>query len=141
MSEPLVLVDSSAWVAHLTDQPSDIASEIADILLPARRVAINAVIRIEVLTGALNETQYVELEERFAGLRALELTASVWRLAERTRFSLRKHGLLVSVPDVVIASCAMAYDCELLHADRHFNLIAKHAPLKTYTPTRVRRVW
>ena len=139
MSNPLVLVDSSAWIAHLTDQPSEIASEIADILLPAHRAAINAVVRIEVLTGASNEAQYTELEERLSGLPFLGLTESVWRLAERARFELRTKGVLISVPDIVIAACAIAYGCELLHLDRHFDLIAKHAPLKIYKPSRSQR--
>jgi len=40
--------------------------------------------------------------------------------------------------DVSIASCAIVYDCQLLHRDRHFDLIAKHAPLKIYKPARSR---
>ncbi len=104
-------------------------------LLRVHRIAINDVVRLEVLTGALNEAQYAELADTFLGLHVLPLSDAIWRRAERLRFELRQKGHLVPVPDVLIASCALIYDCELVHADRHFDAVARVTPLSIYQVT------
>jgi len=131
MSERLVLVDSSVWITHLLGRSGAHAHAARDLLLD-NRVAINAVIRLELLTGARDETQYAELEGTLDGLHFLELTAAVWRRAERLRFQLKRQGHIVPLPDVVIASCSLIYNCELLHADRHFDRIAHATALRTH---------
>ena len=132
MSSRLVLADSSAWVSHLTGQGNAAAAAVAE-LLRAHRVAVNEVIRVEVLTGAKDEAQYAELADALYGLHALPISGAVWGRAERLRFELRRKGQVVPVADVLIASCALLYDCELLHADRHFNMIARLAPLRIWS--------
>lgn len=131
MSDRLVLVDSSAWIAYLLGQPTAPARAIP-ALLRAHRVAVNPVIEAELLTGAKDDAQYAALEDTLGGLHLLELTHAVWRRAARLRFELRQAGTLVPLPDVVIACCALAYDCSLLHMDRHFDRIAARTPLKRY---------
>ncbi len=131
MSERLVLVDSSVWITHLLGRSGAHAHAARDLLLD-NRIAINAVIRLELLTGARDETQYAELEGTLDGLHFLELTAAVWRRAERLRFQLKRQGHIISLPDVVIASCALIYNCELLHADRHFDRIAHATALRIH---------
>ena len=133
MSEPLVLVDSSVWIRHLTRHAAD-ASRHIDELLNAHRVATNAVIRLELLTGARDEAQYADLEDALHGLHDLPLSDAVWRRAERLRFTLRSRGRVIPVPDVLIACCALVHDCAILHADRHFDAIARATPLKIYHP-------
>ena len=135
MSKRLVLIDSSAWISHFTKQASAPARSMSD-LLSGDRAAVNDVIRLELLTGARDEVQYAELDDVLRGLHPLELSGTVWRRAERLRFALRRGGHLIPVPDVLIACCALIYDCELLHADRHFDVIARTAPLKIYHANR-----
>jgi len=133
MSERLILVDSSAWIRYLSDRDSAHTRSITH-LLADHRVAINSVIRVELLAGAKDEKQYARLEDVLEGLHALELVDAVWRRAERLRFELGRKGPLVPVPDLVIACCAVIYDCGLLHTDRHFDQIAQSMALKTYHP-------
>lgn len=134
MSSRLVLADSSAWVSHLTGQRTA-ASAAIDDLLRVHRIAINEIVRLEVLTGVLNESQYAELADTFLGLHVLPISDAIWRRAERLRFELRQQGHLVPVPDVLIASCALLYGCELLHADRHFDVVARLTPLRVHHVT------
>lgn len=134
MSDRLVLADSSAWISHLSGQRTAVSSAMGE-LLRVHRIAINAVIRLEVLTGALHEAQYGELAEAFRGLHALPLSDAIWSRAERLRFDLRRNGHLIPVPDILIAACALLYDCELLHADRHFDVIARVTPLRVHHAT------
>ena len=131
MSERLVLVDSSVWVSYLLGQKESPAHSVERLLLD-HRVAVNAVIRVELLTGAKDEAQYAELEDAFKGLHFLELTDAVWRRAERLRFELRRAGCLIPLPDVLIACCALVYHCELLHSDRHFDRIAGSTAVKIH---------
>lgn len=131
MSNRLVLADSTAWVSHLTGQRAAISEAMGE-LLRAHRIAINAVIRMEVLTGALDEAQYAELADLFQGLHVLPLSDALWSRAERLRCELRRKGHVVPVPDVLIACAALIYDCDMLHADRHFDLIARFTSLKVH---------
>ncbi len=134
MSNQLVLVDSSAWVSYFTGQRHTESTAIEPLLL-AHRVAINEVVRLELLTGARDEAQYAELDDTLQGLHRLAMSGAVWRTAERLRFELRCNGHVVPVPDVLIASSALLSGCELLHADRHFNLIARFTALKLHRAT------
>ena len=134
MSSRLVLADSSAWVSHFTGQGNTASAAIGE-LLRAHRVAVNEVIRVELLTGAKDEAQYAELDDALRGLHLLPISGAVWGRAERLRFELRRKGHVVPVPDTLIASCALLYDCELLHADRHFDTIARLTPLRIHRAT------
>ncbi len=131
MSEQPVLIDSSAWISYLLGQKESLARSV-EKLLEDHRAAINSVIRAELLTGAKDEAQYAELEDAFQGLHFLELTDAVWRRAERLRFELRQAGRLIPLPDVLIACCALVYNCELLHSDRHFDRIAGSTAVKIH---------
>lgn len=131
MSSRLVLVDSSAWVNYLVDQKSGVWDRITG-LLQDHRVAANEVVRLEVLTGARDETEYAELADQFEGLYPLPFTGAVWKRAERLRFDLRRKGHVIPTPDILIAACAVIYDCELLHTDKHFDLIHRYVPLKIF---------
>ncbi len=135
MSRRLVLIDSSAWISYLAGAPRAPSRTIETLLLN-HQAAVNSIIRIELLTGARDEAQYAELEDDLRGLRVLALPDAVWRRAERMRFQLKQVGRLIPIPDVIIACCALVHGCELLHLDRHFDLIARTAPLKIYHLTR-----
>jgi predicted nucleic acid-binding protein len=135
MSSRLVLVDSSAWITHFTGRDATLSRRLQELLL-ANRAAINAIIRLELLTGANNEAQYAELDDALRGLPLIELSAPVWAEAERLRFRLRRAGHLIPVPDVVIGACAIIHQCELFHGDRHFDVMARRTPLRVYAPAR-----
>ena len=136
MGASLVLVDTSAWVPFIRRQIAE-ASEEIDRLLAAERVASNSVVIAELLIGARDERQYHEFEADLGMLPNLPLTERVWETVSRVGFTLQRRGATVPLPDVVIAACALIHGCELFHHDRHFDLIARYAPLKFYKPTRM----
>ncbi len=135
MSKRLVLIDSSIWVSYLSRQPLAPARDVQE-LLQSHRAAVNPIIRIEVLTGARDEAQYAALDDALRGLHQLPLSEAVVQRAERLRFELRRQGHLIPVPDILIASSALIYNCDLLHADQHFTFIAHAIPLKCYRAAR-----
>ena len=135
MSELLVLVDTSAWIPFIRGGRHD-TSDTLDQLLAARHVATNDVVNAELLIGAKDHQGYQEFESDLGAIPHLALDRKVWARVGRLGFALKRQGLSIPVPDLAIAACAMEYGCALLHADRHFELIAKHAPLKIYKPAR-----
>ena len=101
-------------------------------LIGQKRATINWLIRIELLTGALTAESYRELEGDLSALRQLELTNVVFQTACVLRWQLQRRGVTIPLVDVLIAACAIHYDCTLLHDDHHFRLLARHTPLKLY---------
>lgn len=131
MSNARVLVDTSIWVPYLRGNPQDSAHPIR-LLGEEDRLATNWLIRVELLSGAASDRDYAILADQLEQLHQVAMNDEAWSAAARLRWLLHRKGILVPVVDVAIASSAIVNDCELLAADRHFDLIAKHAPLKLY---------
>ena len=132
MSEPLVLVDASIWIRYFRGHPADPQCALLISLIQQQRPVTNWLIRLEVLSGTLDEETYRIRDADFAELRQLELTDTVYQSASALRWQLQRRGVTIPVVDTVIAACAIQYDCALLHDDQHFRLIARHAPLRLH---------
>lgn len=137
MSKELVLVDTSIWLAVSQPRHAPLKVEVAT-LQAANRIAVNWLIKTELLTGAKDEHDFRQLEDALNGLHQLALHEGIWRETASLRFQLRNKGVLLPLVDAAIASCAMVYECALLHLDRHFDMIARHAPLKVFKPKHVK---
>ena len=138
MSDRLILVDTSAWITYLR---SETGAEPYPLhgLGQNDFLATNSLIRVELLSGAADEGDYRVLEHQLSMLRDVALNESVWAYAARLRWTLCRKGLTIPVADIVIASSAIVQGCEMLYEDRHFDLIAKHAPLRVYAQARARK--
>lgn len=101
-------------------------------LLTEDRVAINEIIKTELLIGAKNVQQYQELQDDLAVLPHIPLTETVWDSARRLGFSLARKGFSIPLSDLVIAASAICYEYDLFHLDRHFETISRYATLKLY---------
>jgi predicted nucleic acid-binding protein len=53
----------------------------------------------------------------------------IWDKASLLVFNLRRKGITIPHTDILIAACAMSEGCVLLHADNHFDIIARHTDL------------
>ena len=133
---PLVLIDTSAWISALHGTTPFVQA--IDQLLAARRAATNHVIVTELLIGAKTFPDYQEFENDLTVLPHLSLTEEVWSEGGRLGFDLRRRGIAASIPDLIIAACAIVHGCEFLGADHDVELIGRHAPLKRYNPVRGR---
>ena len=136
MRKRLVLVDSSAWIHFLRAAGSHPTASALQHILQEDLVATNWLIRLELLSGTSTDDAYQSLDEDLAALRQLDFTESLFHAASRLCWQLARRGVAVPVIDSLIAACALHYDCALLHDDRHFRLIARHAPLRLH-PLRV----
>jgi len=125
MSGDLVLIDTSVWIQALRKSaPPAMKDEVAR-LLAENRVAISPMIRLELLGGTRSAGEFDRLKGRLSALHELPADEANWDLATRLSFELRQQGKVVPYIDVLIAAAAMVGGCLLLHADRHFDLMAE----------------
>lgn len=124
------LVDSSAWIFALRRRPSEAIQRRIRELAELDAVAICGLVELEILGGATNETEYQQLERQLRGLHRLPTDEADWNSAARLAFSLRRSGVTVPFPDLLLAALALRHGAILVHADRDFDLIANHSPLR-----------
>ena len=136
---PTHLADTSAWIEGLRPGGKEAWTSELKRLVTDRKVGIQPIIRVELLSGAISDAEYRRLEVTLGALPQLDLTNAVWQEAEHLGFRLRRRGLSVPVTDLIIASTAIANRCILLHRDRHFTLIARHVSLNARDISRTAR--
>ncbi|NIN91393.1 MAG: hypothetical protein GTN76_10205 [Candidatus Aenigmarchaeota archaeon] len=71
------------------------------------------------MKSRLDALQYVSMEEPL-----------LWDLAYEMAFNLRRKGVTIPYTDILIASAAIKEDIILLHADVHFDQVARHSKLR-----------
>jgi predicted nucleic acid-binding protein len=116
---PLLLLDKSAWVrgAAAADQEGELC--------------LCAVTRMEILSSARSATDCELLEEDLAAFRDLRIdTATVDAAvgAQRQAAAAGEHP--VPIPDLIVAACAERHAADVLHVDRHYDLLARYLNFK-----------
>ena len=129
MTNRLVLIDTSVWILALRKAPVPSVKQRVYELLGENRVATAPIICLELLGGAGSEMEFDRLKSRLAALHQVPLGEGDWEKAARLAFTLRRRGGTFPYADILIGSLAMTNDLLLLHADRHFDLIAQEVPL------------
>jgi len=126
-----VLVDTSLWIRYFQPQGWEELKKEVTHLLDQGLVVTCWVIKAELLVGARDERAYERLLKSFRPLEEVTLTSKVWEGAARLGHGLRRKGLSVPLPDLLIAQAAVAADIELWHADAHFERIREAGALRT----------
>lgn len=124
------LVDTSTWIFALRRQPKQSILQRIDELLDQDVVATCGLIELELLGGAASEAEFTRLQSRLRGLHRLAIQENDWSAAARLTFRLRRAGITVPFTDVLLSALALRHDAVLVHADRDFDLISVHSPLK-----------
>ena len=127
----MVLIDTSVWLFALKKKPHPEMRKRIDSLLLESEIAINGIIKLELLGGTRTEKEYNRLKTRLDSLYYIESTESLWDLASMIAFKLKRKGVTVPYTDIFISASAIANNALLIHADSHFELIKKHTDLKT----------
>jgi predicted nucleic acid-binding protein len=102
------------------------------LLESEERLASTEVVVMEVLAGARDDSHWERLRRLLFSYEFLPLTglsdyedaAALYRQCRRAGTTLR------SLTDCLIAVVAIRSGAELIHADRDFDTIARHAPLR-----------
>jgi predicted nucleic acid-binding protein len=129
MSPERYLVDTTLWVRFLRGSDSGLKDRLSSLTLEDRAFTCDIII-MEILRGAVSEKEFKSLREDFLSLPQLAIDHGIWEEAWRMTFILRKKGVNAPAVDVLISAVASHHKCTLLHADKHFELIAKYTDLK-----------
>jgi predicted nucleic acid-binding protein len=118
----LLLLDKSAYVRGVVDAGDD------------DELCLCAVTRLELLYSARSHTDFERLETDLATFRDLRMDAETFltaRTAQRELAAIGQHR--VGIPDLLIAACAQQHGADVLHVDRHFDVLAG---VLAFTPRR-----
>lgn len=126
----MVLIDTSVWLFALKKNFNPVIKERVDLMLIESDVAINGMIKLELLGGAKTEQEYNRLKNRLDALHYIEASQTLWDASSKLAFDLKRKGITLPYSDIFIAASALQENAVLLHADSHFDDIAKHAGLK-----------
>ena len=122
---PLV-IDTSAWVRQ--QLPRAIGPWRATH--EAKLLASCPVAALEILRTARTEEEFQDLDRNLEGLPQTPITASVCRAALTAARELGARRRLPA-PDYLIAAAAAERGFGVLHADRHFDLLATVLPFES----------
>lgn len=139
MSDSLVLIDTSVWILALRKSPSPLVKDQVEHLLAENRVAIAPMIRLELLGGTKSLSEFNRLKSRLDALHQIPTNEANWELATQLAFKLRQQGKVIPYTDILIGSAAILAGCLLLHADRHFDLMAEDTKLSARSLVSVSR--
>jgi predicted nucleic acid-binding protein len=130
MPDNSFLIDTSAWLFALKrDFVPEVKNRI-DLLLKNSAVVTTGIINLEIISGARTKKEFQRLKDRFNALDLIESDESIWQKACELGFNLRRKGVTVPHTDILIATCALQSGSIIVHADAHFDMMAKHAVIK-----------
>jgi predicted nucleic acid-binding protein len=127
-----VLVDTSVWSLALRRDRPPASREVEALRAAVERgdVCLTGLILQEVLQGFPSAGRTRRLAEHLAPFPILALHRGDYVYAAEIRNKCRAKGLTVSTVDAQIAAAAINHRCRLLTADRDFDAIARHFPLR-----------
>ena len=109
----LLLLDKSAFVRGVVPRDAD------------DELCLCAMTRLELLYSARSPDDYQQLETDLAEFRDLHMNAETFEIALGAQRTLAMRGQhRVALPDLLIAACAQQHGADVLHVDRHFDLLA-----------------
>lgn len=126
----LILIDTLAWIHALRPNGSPAIRETVKEVLGNGLAASTEMVVLELAGGVKEQEKYSELVEELLAVHQLSADKDTWRLAFSLHFDMRRKGITVPSPDILIAAVAIKNRCSLLQDDKHFKLIAKHTSLR-----------
>src|SRR5437588_11461452 len=102
----LILIDTSLWVPYARRNPEPEIVRRVQEWLTIDQVATTEIVKIELLQGTRNESEFDQLRERLDALHLLSPDDATWRTAARNAFLLHRAGVIVPTTDLLIATVA-----------------------------------
>ena len=124
------LVDTSAWIFALRRGANEAIRARFGELLRLDQLATCGIVALELVVGAKNENEVARIQMRLQAAERLSGEEDDWATAAHIGYSLRRRGVTVGAPDLLLAAVAIRNNIILLHADRDFDLIAAHSALR-----------
>ena len=126
----ILLVDTSVWIDYFRGRSVSHVAALEQALQAGEDVCVCGLILTEVLQGIRSDVDYRKTATYFKSLVFLPMTYPTFVRAAEIYRALRRKGVTVRRPvDCLIAATAIEHDVLLLHNDRDFDPIEKHAGL------------
>jgi predicted nucleic acid-binding protein len=128
----LIVADTSAWVEFLRKTGSEVHLRLRRLIADGGRLAVTEIVVMELLAGARSQYHAEELRAhllsfpvlRLRGLDGFDAAAALYRACRAAGETVREMSdCLVAVPTIEAGAT-------LLQADRDFEVLARHTPLK-----------
>ena len=116
----MILVDTSVIITFWRSP-----TEKLRLLFEKHHIVISGITRSELLHGAKNNIDFVCIEEALNSLEELDIDKKIWHQLGKILFRLRCKGIKVPFQDALIATLAIANNCQLWTYDNHYKLISK----------------
>jgi predicted nucleic acid-binding protein len=128
----VILPDSSAWIEEFRGTGSGVHLALRDLLASGVEIAVTEPVVMELLAGARSKRELRATRVRllsFTMLRVQDLVtyeraSAVWRACRLAGEPVR------NTLDCLIAAVAIREGVTILHADRDFDVIARHTDLQ-----------
>jgi hypothetical protein len=128
----LILPDSSAWVEEFRSTGSQVDRTLERLLEADAEIAVTEPVIMELLAGARSKRELSATRRRMLAFPLLrvedlvtyERASAVWRACRKAGEPVR------NTLDCLIAAVAIREGATVLHADRDFDVIARHTPLR-----------
>lgn len=125
----MILIDSSAWIEFLRDTGSPVCVRVDELL--GEDIATCDPIRMEILAGARDERHLADLRRLLARASLIPTESIDYEEASSLYRSCRHNGETVrKLVDCLIASVAIRAGTSILHADKDFDVLARHTNLQ-----------
>lgn len=127
----MILLDASV-VVDLWRRPGRVAAE----LLPFGQIVICGVTWAEMLQGARSANDVETIRIRLSHFEQVAIPDTIWPELGANLSKLRRAGITVPFPDVLLATVAIHHDLALWTLDKHFTLIQQHlTSLRLHVPS------
>ena len=117
-----VVVDTSIWAQYYRVVDSSEALAVRQLIATGEVVMVG-IVYAELLQGARDDEQSRSLKDGLDALPFVEMTKESWARSGRILAELRRMGMIIPLPDAVIASVALEHSFEIFSRDEHFQRI------------------
>ena len=121
MAASPVLVDSSFYIRTMREGFDPLA-QLAPIAA-TRDLAVCGVVRCEVGRGIKDPRVLGRFNAFWNVMISVPSDNRLWDVVQRTLWQLDRKGIILPLPDVIIACCALRVGAVVLSHDGHFDLI------------------
>jgi predicted nucleic acid-binding protein len=125
----LLLVDSSIYIDLLRAGRSPV-EELRSAFEKGGLLTCG-IIMLEVLRGVMNKRVHAWMEELFREMTACPLDDRLWCDAADLAWGLDRRGIVLPVPDLAIASCALRAGAVVVSRDPHFRQVPELSILES----------
>jgi predicted nucleic acid-binding protein len=119
----VILIDSSIYIGWLRQKRSP--ALLLESHARTGEVATCGIVRAEVLRGISDLAAKNDLNGFFDLLPEIPTTSAVWHSATELAWELDRKGIVLPLPDLVVAACALSMEATVITTDTHFAKIPK----------------